>query len=429
MHESPWSTLSEADKAQFWASLALKHSQGIGPRSIVRLLQYFGSAYAALEQKNLWEHAGLTRDKAHLVGAGSWRTTALEEWQCAQECGAHILLWHHNNYPISLRSLIDAPSVLYYKGDISLLSSPCIAIVGSRHCSAEGVQVAGAIARELSAAGISIVSGVAQGIDRVAHAAALTQVGKSVGVLGTGIDIVYPKSNADMYQKLQQDGLLISEFAPKTKPLSTNFPIRNRIVSGLCLGVLVVEGKHNSGSLITARLALEQNREVYAVPGATTASVSQGCQELIRQGAKPVFNGEDILHDLAPRLQEYNELNKHDAAFFVTSHKATKDTPTPQAQTLKTDVLHTTQSSPSPAVVNFSEEKPSLLEDFSPQEQEDIQKLLLYLHEHGETHTDILCEKLKKPISYIATLLIEMELIGLVKKIPGARYVALQANI
>ncbi len=421
MHENPWSTLSEADKAQFWASLALKHSQGIGPRSIVRLLQHFGSAYAALEQKNLWVRAGLTQDKAHLVGAGSWRTTALEEWQYAQECGAHILLWHHSNYPTSLRSLIDAPSILYYKGDISLLSSPCIAIVGSRHCSAEGVQVTGAIARELSAAGITIVSGVAQGIDRVAHAAALTQVGKSIGVLGTGIDIVYPKSNADMYQKLQQEGLLISEFAPKTKPLSANFPIRNRIVSGLCLGVLVVEGKRNSGSLITARLALEQNREVYAVPGATTASVSQGCQELIRQGAKPVFNGEDILHDLAQRLQDYNN-----ASFFTPppSHNTAKDMSAPQAQPLS--IL---PSSAPPHMSDDSETIPSLLEDFSPEEQEDIQALLLYLHEHGESHTDILCEKLKKPISYITTLLIEMELLGLVKKVPGARYVALQANI
>ncbi len=419
MDETAWNALSATDRAQFWASLALKHTQGIGPRSIARLLQRFGSAYAALENKDFWVEAGLSKDKARLMSAGAWRTTALQEWQDAQLCGAHILLWHHEAYPALLRQLVDAPSVLYYHGDISLLSSPCFAIVGSRHCSAEGVQVAGAVARELSMAGVSVVSGMAQGIDRVAHAAALGHVGKSVAVLGTGIDMIYPKNNEDIYHDLCTHGLVISEFAPKVGPVSLNFPIRNRIVSGLSLGVLVVEGTLHSGSLITARLALEQNREVYAIPGAATAANSRGCQELIRQGAKPVFNGEDILRDLTLQLQEYvcnacsdkNEKQETEQKKQLVSPEKTCEYKTPS------------DTMPSSGIDQCQD----MYAEFSPEEQSDIKKLLLHLHKCGEDHVDALCTLLQRPIAHVSALLIEMELAGLVQKVPGARYRAMQA--
>ncbi len=452
MAESPWNVLSEADKAQFWASLALKHTQGIGPRSIARLLQHFGSAYAALEQKNFWEEAGVNKDKARLMGAGSWRTTALEEWQQAQLCGAHIILWHHEAYPKLLRSLVDAPAFFYYIGDTSLLSAPCVAIVGSRNCSAEGVQVAGDIARQLSRAGVCVVSGLAQGIDRVAHAASLGHVGRSVGVLGTGIDVIYPKNNTDMYTHLCQEGGVLSEFAPQTGPLSKNFPIRNRIVSGLCLGVLVVEGLPSSGSLITARLALEQNREVYAIPGAATAAISRGCQELIRQGAKPVFNADDILRDLAPQLQEYIPfLNTQESATslqtfcvddtfkqakeVLQAHCEAHVCEEASGRTLRDE----TQSVVEDTTENFTVAHESIssvkldnegfLSEFSAEEREHIRQLLLYLHSHGEVHADILCEALQENIAYVTTLLVEMELAGLVKKLAGARYVAVSTGV
>ncbi len=412
MAKTPWQMLSPAERAQFWATLALKHTQGIGPRTMVRLLTCFGSAYAAFENKKSWNEAGVSREKAHLLDAGLWRTSALQEWHRAQMSDAHILLWHHDAYPASLRTLIDAPALLYYAGDISLLSMPCFAIVGSRKCSAEGVRVAGNMARELSQAGISIVSGVAEGIDRVAHAAALAHVGKSVGVLGTGIDIVYPQNNADIFAQLRQDGLLLSEFAPHTRPLATNFPIRNRIVSGLCLGVLVVEGMLSSGSLITARLALEQNREVYAIPGPTTASLSKGCQELIRQGAKPVFTSEDILQDLALSLQGFVPLQGEALMEKIKSKKLHVE-----LEEKKCKIAYQTEPE-----ANFASD-----DEFSVEERDTAREILLYLHANGEVHVDTLCTVSQRPISQISTLLIEMELMGLVKKMPGARYVALKA--
>ncbi len=420
MVKSPWQMLSPAERAQFWATLALKHTQGIGPRTMVRLLRCFGSAYAAFENKNSWHEAGVSREKSHLLDTGSWRGTALQEWHRAQMSDAHILMWHHAAYPSSLRSLIDAPALLYYAGDVSLLSMPCFAIVGSRKCSAEGVRVAADMARQLSQAGISIVSGVAEGIDRVAHVAALAHVGKSIGVLGSGIDVVYPQSNEDVFDKLRQEGLLLSEFAPHARPLAANFPIRNRIVSGACLGVLVVEGMLSSGSLITARLALEQNREVYAIPGPTTAKLSKGCQELIRQGAKPVFTSEDILQDLALSLQSFIPLRQE--IIITSAQQGAMTTETIQEK------AHGELEGIAPDVGQKSRESFAPEDEFSAEDREVVRDVLLYLHAHGDVHIDILCGVTQRPISYTIALLTEMELVELVKKMPGARYVALRAS-
>ncbi len=421
MDVRPWQRFTEADRAEFWATLALKYTAGIGPRTIARLLKFFGSALTALENKNFWQDADVSMDKARLLSNEAWRDSATEEWKNAQFCGANILLWKHEAYPQKLRSLIDAPSVLYYKGNPSLLTAPCIAIVGSRKCSGEGVKIAGAMARDLSGAGVSIVSGMAQGIDRVAHMAALANLGKSIGVLGTGIDIYYPINNKDVYDNLRREGLLLSEFAPTTKPLASNFPIRNRIVSGLSIGVLVVEGRTNSGSLITARLALEQNREVYAIPGAATAVTSQGCHELIRQGAKPVFNAEDILcdltHVLRTHIQERDQnsaqekvYTKSSAVSVVSENSCTsqkeRETVRQKNMLRRDDMAH-----------------------FSEEERGDIKKILNLLHIKGNCHIDEFCVHLCKAVSHVNALLIEMELMLLIKKELGGFYSAMSADI
>lgn len=182
--------------------------------------------------------------------------------------------------PPLLRAAIDAPLLLYCRGDLALLRAPGFAVVGSRKATRHGRAVAEYMARSLSACGITIVSGMALGIDRVAHEAALARIGRSIGVLGTGIDMLYPLENQAVFDAMERRGLLLSEFAPGTPPQAGNFPIRNRIISGLSLGVLVVEAAHRSGSLITARLALEQNREVYAVPGPALDAHCLGCQDL-----------------------------------------------------------------------------------------------------------------------------------------------------
>ncbi len=410
----PWQEFSDADRVEYWATLALKYTKGIGPRSITRLLNYFGSAYTALENTSFWQDAKVAADKARLVKTDAWREGATIEWRAAQRCSGRILLWKDTFYPKLLRSLIDAPSILYYRGDLSLCSAPCFAIVGSRQCSSEGVQVAGSIARELSKAGISIVSGMAQGIDRVAHVAALSQVGRSIGVLGTGIDYIYPTSNEDVYKNLVEHGLLFSEFSPRTEPVGSNFPIRNRIVSGLCLGVLVVEGMRNSGSLITARLALEQNREVYAIPGPATASISQGCQELIRQGAKAVFNSEDILYDLAPLLQNHISSNERQVDLVTLSNNSIINQ--------NTSFTTVDQNTIDEYVSNVN------IESFSPEEQEEMKNIIKVLHTEGLCHIDTLCMRLDKPVSHVQAILIEMELLQMISKEHGGNYKALCAG-
>ncbi|WP_231039187.1 DNA-processing protein DprA, partial [Nitratidesulfovibrio oxamicus] len=196
----------------------------------------------------------------------------------------------------------DAPAVLYCRGDASLLANHAVAVVGSRLSSRAGRGVAADIAYSLSAAGVTVVSGLARGIDREAHVAALEEVGSTIGVLGTGIDVVYPPEHAELFERMEATGLLVSEYAPGTLPLPAHFPVRNRIISGFSVGVLVVEAAARSGSLITARLALEQGREVYAVPGPATAQYTCGCRGLIEQGARPVATAEDMLADLAPVL-------------------------------------------------------------------------------------------------------------------------------
>lgn len=287
--------------------LALRHARGIGLRRAGQLLAEYGSAFAAVEEglRSPLAWSGkklLPPDVARSFASEEWRPAAQEEWKALQRGDCCFLLWNDPGFPRLLKELPDSPLLLYFDGDTALLRSSVMAVVGARDCTREGIAVAAYLARELSQAGITIVSGMAKGIDRAAHLAALEGPGKSIAVLGTGIDVPYPQCNTDLYAELTARGLVLSEFAPGTAPAARHFPIRNRIISGLSLGVLVVEAADRSGSLITARLALEQGREVFAVPGHTMAAVSEGCRELIRKGAKAVFTADDILVELAPLL-------------------------------------------------------------------------------------------------------------------------------
>ncbi len=411
MVESPWQNLSEDDKKNYWASLALRHSHGIGQRTITKLLQHFGSAYAAIHNVQYWTELGIGADKKALISSGSWRTTAEEEWRAGQVCNAHIVLWHHHSYPPLLRELIDAPTFLYCVGDVRLLQGPCIAVVGSRQCSAEGVQVAASFARDIANAGITIVSGLAQGIDRVAHIASLEGIGKSIAVLGCGIDVIYPRQNKDIFMEMRKSGLIITEFAPGTQAHATHFPVRNRIISGLSLGVAVIEGSLRSGTLITARQALEQNREVYAIPGATTAATSKGCQELIRQGAKAVFAADDILIDLCLALKQYKRVQLPSKKTENTIFENALETVAPDKE--KQQEHHPTATFP--------------FEDFAPNDQEYIRNILKLLYAKGACHSDMISTHLHIPINELNALLVEMELCGFVKRMPGSQYIAISA--
>ncbi|MCU1347539.1 MAG: protecting protein DprA [Acidobacteria bacterium] len=206
-------------------------------------------------------------------------------------------------YPRQLREIIDPPLVLHYRGDLSLAGMPSIALVGSRHASPYAISVARHLAKALVPAGLAIVSGLARGVDSASHEAALDAGGTTIAVLGTGIDIVYPRSNAKLFRRIEAEGLLLTELPPSSPPLAMNFPIRNRIISGLSLGTVIVEATGRSGSLITARTAADQGREVLAVPGSIFSAGSEGTNRLIQVGAKLVHEPQDVLDELPRHIR------------------------------------------------------------------------------------------------------------------------------
>lgn len=214
-----------------------------------------------------------------------------------------ILEPHQAAYPTRLRELHDAPRQLYVSGDPAWLSRPMIAMVGSRNATEQGCRDAQAFARSLSRHGITVVSGLALGIDTSAHQGALEGIGSTVAVLGTGLDLIYPRQNHALADQIAQNGALISEYPLSTKPERWRFPRRNRIIAGLSLGCLVIEASLKSGSLITARAALEAGRDVFALPGSIHSPLSRGCHQLIKDGAKLVETSQDVLEELGLGLE------------------------------------------------------------------------------------------------------------------------------
>ena len=428
-----WAFMDEAARKEYWASLALRHCRGLGARSAARLARFFGSAYAAVQARQQWGEAGVNKGQAAELATGSWRVTAREEWDRARDLSAAIVLWTDPEYPALLRSIIDAPLVLYCRGDLSLLQSPGFAVVGSRKATRHGRSVAEYMARCLSACGMAIVSGMALGIDRVAHEAALARVGRSIGVLGTGIDVLYPPDNMAAFDAMERHGLLISEFAPGTVPHAGNFPIRNRIISGLSLGVLVVEAAQRSGSLITARLALEQNREVYAVPGPALDAHCLGCQDLVRQGARAVFCAEDVLRDLAEQLRPFGideQSVPEQEAGLQEDVPAPPPAGGPAAKPAAVNGAGTAIVAPAPAPPADVPAAPPLnATELAAAENAagtgDNTGLIEYLRQHGPTHADILADAAGLSAAAANAALVGLEMLGKVRRLPGARYEAM----
>jgi DNA processing protein len=287
-----------------WVELNM--TPGIGPRAAAKLLERFGSAEAVYKTTRAeLEQLRLPPEAVDTIIARDLLPRADAEIQAVKELGGDILLLDDGVYPSSLREIYDPPIVLYVKGAWSdCLHRPCIGVVGSRRCSTYGQNAAIMLARDLAEHGVTVVSGFARGIDAAAHRGALEAGGRTVAVLGTGIDEVYPRDHKKLAAEiLDRGGALVSQFPLGTPPVSENFPYRNRIISGLSLGVVVVEAAEYSGSLITARLAMEQNREVFAVPGNITSRNSFGTNYLIKgAGAKLVQQWQDIAAELPPQI-------------------------------------------------------------------------------------------------------------------------------
>src|SRR5215813_13808295 len=288
----------ELDSSLSWLALTL--TPGVAARLSARLLREFGSPDDVFRASPAQLRAcALPAETAQAVAKKEAFKRAEKDLAYLRKIdGCRLLHWTEPEYPQNLLQIYDPPVLLYVRGDAQILNAPTISIVGTRKPTLYGTQMAERLGRDLAARGLVIVSGMARGIDAIGHQGAVAVNGKAVGVLGTGINVCYPKENKKLYEKVLERGAIISEFPLGTHPAPENFPIRNRIVAGMPLGVVVVEGAQYSGSLITARLAMEFGREVFAVPGNVTQPVSFAPNQLIKQGAKLVTNGEDIVEEL-----------------------------------------------------------------------------------------------------------------------------------
>lgn len=286
-----------------WLTLALL--PGVGNRSLLKLIRHFGSPEAVLRAPagHLEAMAGLREPVRNALRDRKPIRSPESEWQRLNREGYAIVTVQDEGYPYNLSAIPDPPAVLFVRGGFEPRDLVSVAVVGSRSASPRGMAFTGRLSSDLAACGVSIVSGFAVGIDSAAHRGALRVGGRTLAVLGCGLDVSYPASNARLREEVAASGMLISEFPLGTPPAAANFPMRNRIISGLSLGVVVVEAANRSGSLITARLALEQGREVFAVPGIARACRSEGPHRLLREGARLVESAEDILEEIRPLIR------------------------------------------------------------------------------------------------------------------------------
>ncbi|HXZ10977.1 MAG TPA: DNA-processing protein DprA [Candidatus Sulfotelmatobacter sp.] len=369
----------ESDQYLGWLALAL--TPGLGARMAGKLLRELGSPDAIF-------NASLTELEAqHLPAAVAQAihtrrplSDAAKELAQAQALGIRLLTWDEPEYPERLREIFDPPPLLYVRGNIELLRRHLISIVGARRPTPYGNQMAERLSRDLADRGLVILSGLARGIDSSAHRGALSSVrGATIGVLGCGIDIVYPKENKKIFAEMEQRGAIISEFPLGTFPAPQNFPIRNRIIAGMALGVVVVEGAQYSGSLITARLAMEFGREVYGVPGNATHPESFGPNQLIKQGAKLVTGWEDVVEEL----------------------------PTP----VRAELV--------PVEAASSEERTALVEEALAPAERPLYELLSV---DQSRHVDELVEQSGLTSSEVLAALFDLELKGVVRQLPGKQF-------
>lgn len=312
-------------KTEEFAWLRLHLTPGLGRAALLRLIGAFGPAVSILEAgPGAWtRRAGIREAVAQALPAADDPRLLAAAGELERVEARIIPFRDAENYPPLLRAIHDPPALLYVRG--TLPGPEALAVVGSRRASEAGRRVATTICTELAARDVTIVSGLARGIDTAAHLGALEGGGRTVGILGCGIDHIYPPENARLYPRILETGGILSEYPPGTLPLAGHFPGRNRIISGLCRGVLIVEAAEESGSLITAEFALEQGREVFAVPGAVASPVSRGVNQLLKDGAHLVTAAADILQVLWPRVPSRQGPHEEKAAVAAALSGSARD--------------------------------------------------------------------------------------------------------
>jgi DNA processing protein len=389
----------------YW--LALRRVHGVGPRTCRLLIDKFGSPEKifSLSADEIGA-AGVARNAARAIV--EFRDfEPLEKELCElPNLGARMIKWTDDDYPANLRQIADPPPFLFVRGTASLTDPNCIAIVGARAASDIGRRMAQRLGLELAAKGFTVVSGLARGIDGEAHQGALDAHGKTLAVLGCGVDVIYPPEHRKLADAIiAGGGALISELPIGSQPLAENFPTRNRILSGLCLGVVIVEAAEKSGSLITARMALEQDRQVFAVPGSPLTGKTRGSNRLLKEGAKLVECVEDVIEELAPQM-----VRRLPAA-----------EPLPRAERIEVAVPRETQKvESSPKTVASTPATAMSTNVNSPQlVVNSAATVLTYLTDTERLHVDSIIEASGLNAQTVLRLLLELELDGRVTQHPG----------
>ena len=363
----------------YW--LALRMAPGVGSRRFGQLLKKFKTPKAVFSASldELARFPRLPRETVQAIHRFDWGRDVEKEMARARQLGCKLITLKDASYPRRLKEIYDPPPVLWTAGEMRPEDEAAVAIVGSRTPTDYGRRMAARLAADLASAGINVVSGVALGIDAAAHRGTLAAGGRTTGVLGCGLDVVYPRPNRDLYNDIPVSGVLMSEFSLGTTPERSHFPVRNRIIAGLSIAVVVVEAGAKSGALITARLALDQNRDVLAVPGRAGSARSRGSHALLKEGARLVESGQDILDEIAPQIGERRQ----------APAQGREEAPGPEA------------------VEGLSDPARRVLQTMGP----------------DPVHVDDLGRQAGLSPPGLAPLMLDLELKGLVRQLPGMRYI------
>jgi len=362
----------------WWIALYLV--PGIGEKLFKRLIDHFDSPRKIFNasMKDLEMVKGISKEIADKIKSFDMGKTLKKELELVNKNNVNIVILKDKKYPKNLRTIFDPPPLLYVKGELKKEDDFSISIVGTRTPTRYGKLTAERLAWELGSQGLTIVSGMAKGIDSYAHEGALSSGGRSIAVFGSGLDVVYPPENKKLMNKIIDNGAILSEFPMQTRPNRENFPIRNRIISGISLGTVVVEAASRSGSLITAKLALEQGREVFAVPGNINSGKSKGTNSLLKLGAKLVEGIDDILEELRPQLSLYPEKKVKNQSCLIKKSKSERLT-------------------------------------------EEEEKIYSLIGDEGKHIDSIIIESLL-PSNKVASILAKLELMGIIKQYSGKMF-------
>ena len=388
--------------------------QGIGQKTVLFLMEIFGSAEKILNAtpKELEKIDELSSKVCNSLTHKKLGCPLEHELALIEEFGCHVITYYDDGYPSLLKQIDTPPLLLYVKGELKPEDAVNIALVGSRQAKDYGRKVSYQLSYQLAKQGLTITSGLAKGIDTCAHRGALDANGRTIAVMGNGLSIVYPAANSKLVEKIVESGALISEFPMGMKPRAENFPIRNRIISGLTFGTVVVEASNRSGALITARLASEQGREVFAVPGQIFSELSTGTHKLIDAGAKLINTVDDLLEALPQHYR--NQITTQTA---VTG----SDTDTIVQKPLP-DNKHTLQhTDPDTADIRTSADKkvdPNIpIPDLTPDE-----KVVFNAIEKPASHIDSIVRSTELPINQVSSVLLMLELKGIIEQLPGKMF-------